>query len=324
VRARFVGLLLVVACGPRPRPAYLLYLRDRQGSLIGAVDDRGTKVWETRQDSYGLRLASAGVPVPRGFLDQPLDKETGFYHFRYRDYDPATAQWLSPEPALLEKPDKCAERPQLCNPYAYAGDRPGEWADRDGRWATIVQEGSEIYAYESLGVTGPDSTQAVVSLLGGRSLVDPASHLHVILQVQIYPDLASMPPSLTRVVADFSNPQGRSELKAATSTIYLRGDAATGTREVLAHEIGHSLGLSDHYFELFGHTFNQPGAHDDLMANFWISGRPQLDRSDAMELLHPEFPRNLGLQEPTSSSEWTFSVPPKDALMSPTWLGNPM
>jgi RHS repeat-associated protein len=322
VRARTGCLLLLSACGTAPPPAYLVYVRDRQGSVVAAVDDRGQKVWETHQDSFGLQLASAGVPVPRGFLDQPLDEETGFYHFRYRDYDPATAQWLSPEPALLEKPDRCAERPQLCNPYAYSGNRPGEWADRDGRWATIVQNGSETFAYESIGITGPNSTQAFLSLVGGRDLIDPASHLHVTLQIAIYPDLASIPSSMTRVVADFSNPDARSSFDPESSTIHLRGDAATGTREVLAHEIGHSLGVDDHYLEVFGHTVNQPGAKNDLMANFWASSAPQFNRADVLGILGPDIPRNGGLQEPISSNEWTFSVPPTDVLTSAPWLGN--
>jgi RHS repeat-associated protein len=315
-------LVAVTACGPSAMPSYLVYLRDRQGSVVGAVDDRGQKVWESHQDSYGLRLASAGVPVPRGFLDQPFDEETGLYHFRQRNYDPATAQWLSPEPALLEKPDRCAEAPQLCNPYSYAGDRPSEWVDLDGRWVTIVQVGAETYAYESLGVTGPNSTQAFLSLVSGKDLVDPASHLHVILQVQIYPNLASMPPSLTRVVADFSSPNGRSEYRTDTSTIFLRGDAATGTREVLAHEIGHSLGLDDHYLEVFGKTLNLPGAKDDLMANFWASPTPQFNRADVLEMVRPDATRNLGLEEPTSSNEWVFPVPPTDQLGSAAWNGS--
>jgi hypothetical protein len=187
---------------------------------------------------------------------------------------------------------------------------------------TIVQSGTETYAYESLAITGPNSTQAFLSLVGGKELIDPASHLHVVLQVQIYRDAASIPPSMTRVVADFSAPGARSSFEPDSSTIHLRGDAATSTREVFGHEIGHSLGLGDHYLEVFGHTFNQPGAKNDLMGNFWEAQAPQLSRGDVFGILRPEEPRNLGLQEPTSSSEWTFSVPPTDVLTSPPWLGD--
>jgi RHS repeat-associated protein len=159
-----VVLCLVAACGAPPGSGYLVYVRDRQGSVVAAVDDQGKKVWETHDDAFGLRLSSSGTEVPREFLDQPFDEETGFYRFQYRSYDPATAQWLTPDPKLISDQEYCTSNPELCNPYAYAGDRPGEWTDPDGREVHIELSESGLVFHGTLAVFGTNAVQVAAAI----------------------------------------------------------------------------------------------------------------------------------------------------------------
>ena len=174
-------------------------MRDHQGSVLSAIDDRGRQVWRQKQDSFGLRLESSGQPIPRAFLDQPLDEETGFYQFRYRTYDPASAQWLTPDPLLLESPGQCAQLPQACNPYAYAGNRPGEWTDPDGHWVDFKSIDGETYVTLTAGVTGPDAPRVAEAMAAGANRFSTGTHVHEEEGLAARASRTSRPADLVRI-----------------------------------------------------------------------------------------------------------------------------
>jgi RHS repeat-associated protein len=303
------------ACGSGGggQPAYLIYVRDAQGSVVAAVDDQGQKVWETHDDSYGLRLSSSGTAVPREFLDQPLDEETGFYQFEYRMYDPQSAQWLSPDPRSIVDPGACAEQPEKCNPYAYGGDRPGEWIDRDGRWAdSNYRVGSQSYQAITLAFVGAGSAKgaSLVSEAIDRSNKLPGNR-PILSDVRAYDDPSQAPKSFTRVAwaADPSSHDGRSYYDQATSTIILCKDARDSDHvlDIINHEIQHAMGtMKEGYDEATKQSL--PGYEHSIMGNFLHQTEtPQItpqvlqeeDGSKAADQI------NQGLTAPTPD-EWQF------------------
>ncbi|HUB09804.1 MAG TPA: RHS repeat-associated core domain-containing protein [Myxococcales bacterium] len=314
------------ACGGAPSlgSAYLVYVRNAQGSVAAAVDDRGAKVWETHDDAYGLRLASSGTPVPREFLDQPLDEETGFYQFHYRSYDPATAQWLSPDPLLQGDPGACSKQPQLCNPYTYAGDRPGQWVDRDGQAVDpdfVLPSGEHVIAI-TIGVYGPDRARGAQALIDGFDASNTVpGNRRILYDVRVFDDRSAIPPSFHRAEADFNATDPQSSYDHATSTLKLRGDVAAADRgaSVACHEACHAAGAIDGYIDMLvrGRLQSQSSAGEENSIMGGALG-PQLVPQDIAAMLYQknEFglsSLNMGLTPPTPESWFIKGTAP------PTW-----
>ncbi len=310
MRARWPALVLLgtlAACGGGERPpAYLVYVHDRQGSLVAALDDQGREVWRSHEDAYGLVLESSGTPIPRGFLDQERDEETGFVQFHYRTYDPATAQWLTPDPALLAHPGKCVENPQLCNPYGYAGGRPTEWTDEDGRWVDRIWDPTTgvLTVRATLGVWGANAGEVAAAYQAGAAALSN-DKIHFEVNVETYADRSDVPSWRNPVEANFSDPQ-RSAFTPATSDIALRSDAADpATRPLVAmHELGHASGAEEGYREINGRCVsNERGS---VMGNFFDDHGGRFTLRDVLGVfLAPDESINQGL-----------SLPPTDQLPS--------
>jgi RHS repeat-associated protein len=319
--AAWLGILLGACASSSRTPAYLVYLRDRQGSVLAAVDDRGEQVWRQKQDSFGLRLSSTGTPIPRGFLDRPLDEETGFYQFHYRTYDPASAQWLTPDPLLLEHPGQCMDHPQACNPYAYAGNRATEWTDPDGRWVDVRQVGGETYVSLTAGVVGPDAQRVAEALAGAANRFTAGTHVHVNVMVKVYQSLAEIPKSVTPILIDPSVEV--SNVRPDKSMMTLGRDALGANmdelQKIIGHEDGHLFGLDDAYFSrawplLAGRSL--PGHADDIMGDFWASPHAPAFAPSLQKLLeNPALARNTGLAPPT------FDESPPGAIISGEYPG---
>ena len=317
----FVLLAVVLAgCGSGAvNPAYLVYVRDAQGSLVAAVDDQGQKVWETHDDAFGLRLASSGTEVPREFLDQPLDEETGFYQFQYRTYDPQSAQWLAPDPRLIEDPGACSERPQQCNPYAYSGGRPGEWIDRDGLWGDPDHQiGVNKYQVITMAFVGKGCNEGAAALAAAydRSNSLPGNR-PILYDIRAFEDPSKAPASYTKAMwaKDPDGDNGRSYYNSATSTLMLRNDARAPKNrddglDVIIHETEHAFGADEHYNPKT--MASKPGFEHDIMGNFnGQSGTPQIGPQDLIEegaaKAAGELNRSLTLPNP---AEWPFPGSP--------------
>ena len=85
-------------------PSYYLY--DQLGSVKGLVNQAGTVTDSYTYDVYGKRTAVTGSPAdtPFGFAGQYTDAETGFQYLQARYYDPATGQFLTPDPLVPYRP----------------------------------------------------------------------------------------------------------------------------------------------------------------------------------------------------------------------------
>ena len=287
MRSSWIAVLLCcvaspVGCGgtgPAPDPSapkpggYLVYVRDREGSVLAAIDDQGKTISTTTDDGFGLRLSSTGTPVPREFLDQELDEETGYLHFKYRYYDPATAQWISPDPKLLDSTD-CSGRVQGCNPYQFAGNRPLEWTDPDGREAiSYVENGREVIVL-TLAFIGPDRAQAQQLFLDSLAHFQP--DVRVIAYTATYKSVAEVPAGRSIMNCDHLLTQTAapgyhgSEADVAHSRVQLSADAqGTYAKEVTWHEIGHLLGLLDLYSQEGGDQHSMFHTGSSLMNRFF-------------------------------------------------------
>jgi RHS repeat-associated protein len=139
-------------------PVTYSYHTDAQGSVVALTRDGTGAIAATyAYDAFG-RLLSAGGSEPalaernplryRGYY---LDAETGLYYLPARYYDPATARFLSPDPAPPQAGD-----PLSLNAYAYCqGDPVNKW-DPDGR---------RLVAY---GGASPVHTEAVKAARSGK------------------------------------------------------------------------------------------------------------------------------------------------------------
>jgi RHS repeat-associated protein len=102
---------------------------NQEGTAILAISSATLAVTRRYYTPYG----SPAGPVPlswpgdQGFQDGTADPATGLTSIGAREYDPATASFISPDP-LLAPYD-----PQDLNPYAYATDSPPSMEDPTGQ-----------------------------------------------------------------------------------------------------------------------------------------------------------------------------------------------
>ena len=102
-------------------PAYLL--QDQLGSTRLITSSTGAVTATYTYDAYGNTTSHTGTATtPLLYAGQYQDAETGFYYLRNRYYDPATAQFLTIDPAVT----------QTQAPYYYASDSPLNYTDPTG------------------------------------------------------------------------------------------------------------------------------------------------------------------------------------------------
>jgi len=93
------------------------------GSTRLVTDSSGSNQATYTYDVYGNLAASTGtVTNPLRFAGQYRDGESSLYYLRARYYDPATAQFISRDPAVVTTRE----------PYAYVGDNPLNATDPAG------------------------------------------------------------------------------------------------------------------------------------------------------------------------------------------------
>jgi RHS repeat-associated protein len=96
---------------------------DLLGSVRSITDSSGAVVASSTFDTFGVRTAHTGAADSLfGFTGNWTDPDTGLVLLRARDYDPATGQFLSVDPAV----DTTSQ------PYAYAGNDPVLLTDPSG------------------------------------------------------------------------------------------------------------------------------------------------------------------------------------------------
>src|SRR5262249_23274839 len=84
--------------------------------------------------------------TPYLFTSQLFDDDTDLYYYGARYYDPRVSQFISPDPALVDNPQKATttESPGL---YSYVKDNPVTYTDPDGR-DVIVARGRDAATHK--------------------------------------------------------------------------------------------------------------------------------------------------------------------------------
>jgi RHS repeat-associated protein len=128
-------------------PGYLHH--DQLGSTRLITDQTGSTTGSFTYNTYGATLASTGsATTSLGYAAQYADQESGLVYLRARYYDPATGQFLTPDP--LETESRQA--------YEYATDNPVNARDPSGLLSIdqlldslnpVTYFESEITAYEN-------------------------------------------------------------------------------------------------------------------------------------------------------------------------------
>ncbi|MBD2492233.1 RHS repeat protein [Aulosira sp. FACHB-615] len=114
------------------------YLTDAMGSVIGLADGSGASSGKFLYDAFGDILSQVGGTDSNAggdfrFQGQWLESESGLYHFRARDYDPATGLFLSRDPV-----DIMEMEPESFNPYQFVYNNPYIYSDPTGMF-TITE-----------------------------------------------------------------------------------------------------------------------------------------------------------------------------------------
>jgi RHS repeat-associated protein len=104
---------------------------DQQGSTRLLTGSTGTVTGKCTYGAYRAPTCEGTTTTPLGYDGQYTSSDTGLTYLRAREYDPATAQFLSRDPAVALTRE----------PYAYAGDNPLTYKDRSGLGIEEVLEG---------------------------------------------------------------------------------------------------------------------------------------------------------------------------------------
>lgn len=128
------------------------YQCDRAGSVVGLTDAAGTLVASYRYDPWGSITATGGSNLtlanrnPLRYRGYYYDTVTALYYMPARYYDPATARFLSPDPAAPSAGD-----PLSLNRYAYCVGGPVNASDPSGAIPDVDGDGRVGPADVSIG-----------------------------------------------------------------------------------------------------------------------------------------------------------------------------
>jgi RHS repeat-associated protein len=105
---------------------------DRLGSVITTTNTNGTRAALVAYNAWGVKRSPTGNVGPLGFTGEYTDPVTGFVYLRARWYDPATAEFITRDPAESQTGD----------PYSYAANSPLAFTDPWGLWPLPVIAGA--------------------------------------------------------------------------------------------------------------------------------------------------------------------------------------
>ncbi|MEW1865676.1 RHS repeat-associated core domain-containing protein [Streptomyces sp. NPDC088194] len=139
------------------------YLTDADGSVLGLVDNTGTRVDAYTYDPAGnARTLTQNTPQPYRFQGAYLDP-TGLYKMGARYYDPTLTRFTQTDPSDQET-----------NPYTAFGNNPANNTDPNGTFSLsgILGVGSDVFGavtgcLSGIGAASETGVTEAASVLGG-------------------------------------------------------------------------------------------------------------------------------------------------------------
>jgi RHS repeat-associated protein len=104
---------------------------DQAGSTRLLTGSTGTVTGKCTYSAYGTPTCEGTATTPLGYDGQYTSSDTGLVYMRAREYDPATAQFLTVDPLVSATHE----------PYVYGGDNPLTYRDRSGLGIEEILEG---------------------------------------------------------------------------------------------------------------------------------------------------------------------------------------
>jgi RHS repeat-associated protein len=181
---------------------------DQQGSTRVITNSTGEIAGQVSYGPYGNIKEATSIGTRLEYDGQYTDNETGFVYLRARTYDPATAQFLSVDPALEGTGE----------PYSYVSDDPGNGIDPSGKCGTTAPHCSAqiIAGYiEFGGVTGVVQAcleEGALAQLRMEGHDTAAAVLEVILRFNESYALVKNTPAILRALASAAQGEGLSAL----------------------------------------------------------------------------------------------------------------
>ncbi len=155
---------------------------DHHNTGTTAVDAATQMVNRRKLTIFGAQRGAAATAWPgdRGFIGGTKDNSTGLTHLGAREYDPATARFISVDP-LMDVSD-----PQQLHGYSYGNNNPLLYSDPDGKWwglwamFELVNQALEIFqeAYAPRAVRPHASNQKLNNYLGNIYARDQAKNVY--------------------------------------------------------------------------------------------------------------------------------------------------
>jgi RHS repeat-associated protein len=116
------------------------YIKNLQGDIIEIVDASGYTVARYRYDAWGniVYQEDSGLGIaninPYRYRSYRYDTETGLYYLNTRYYDPSIGRFISADSINFLDPSNT----QGLNLYAYCGNNPVMYIDRDGNFPVLI------------------------------------------------------------------------------------------------------------------------------------------------------------------------------------------
>ncbi|WP_421904106.1 RHS repeat domain-containing protein [Maridesulfovibrio sp.] len=97
---------------------------DQVGTIYMVANKEGHEVKRIIRDSFGNLIVDTNehMNIPVGFAGGLYDRDTGLVHFGFREYDPSSGRFITPDPLGLEGGD--------VDVYGYCHDDPVNFVDR--------------------------------------------------------------------------------------------------------------------------------------------------------------------------------------------------
>ena len=143
---------------------------DQQGSTRLITGQAGTVEGKCSYNAYGAPTCEGSATTPLGYDGQYTSPDSGLIYLRAREYDPATAQFLTvdPEHALTRAP------------FTFAGDDPVNERDRTGL-ETEVEFCSPFAGCDTIPVKSPSEIGETVVRIAEKNGEEFEGGLHHIL-----------------------------------------------------------------------------------------------------------------------------------------------